>query len=1342
MKTSNKMKRFLASLLAIICLVSSINFIPANAAGNEDVPKTTQLEAFGGGDVSKAKKGVQITFDRKSPGWARIRSVEMYSSTGDGFTIEMESIACANPDYSVAVKFGDDREWYNGRGYMIIYGKSGNFSIITTSKEKQTVNKAPVLVSEKREELRDSLSINVKLQGNNYIITVNGKTYSVAANHLEDKENHYLVFGAMSDGEISVINAGKSYETSALTYTISKISNMMVGAGYDPKGDLLTASDVGVVMTGENIELREAENGVQAALTTEAKGYERFHFKNPLSLDGTPLEIDLQDIYSADDDYSMVVRLGESTGRWYNGKGYMFVYGKSGNFAIIGMDQNEMVPTKSIIYVSEKREPLDGKLNIQVELQDDQYVMNVNDKTYTVPTSCLEKPESVYLGFGAFCDGDIKSINFSKSFKKAAFAFVIGKDTYAKEPEAARTIKPLAKYETILEGNKEEKLTRRDAIVAIAKLLIDRDDIKNVYSSDFTDLKKKDKDYDVFAYMQRCGWLPDFGEKLEPDKTITREEFMELLLVDEYVPNVEASDDSITRGEAAEAIASYLGKSSADETLKLHEETFTVTADGKDTIQSCIDKAIELSKTTDARVTIELSDDVYQLAQPITINGESYGEHELVIIIKNADGVAPILTGNVEIKASEFKQVKGKSYYSYQLPESSKVDGVWPEFRDFYLNGERLELAKSERYTFEMNFKDPVYQEGSTAIKGYTNCMYVDSTIFDNITNENIEPLEIIVNGFFMEKRMRLESILPQEVNRLTCVAAKALDWRAYENGNNKRSHEGDVYWFENHLTLLDEPGEFFYDDESGIVYFYPYKDTDMSKATLSYPQVEMLVNMSNVSGISFEGITFTGVTSNFASHHGYSANQAGVYTWSDDEAARAFLQENGLENTLTDMYFEHVHDSAIYSMNADHIAIRNCAFDELGGNGVFFNGSNHDMVIMGCSFTDIAMGGAIFGKQVLRWSLATGQSNIILDNNYLNNIAEDHRSNVGFNVTRVKNLAATHNTVIHTPYSGFSFGWLGEPSAAVSVHNAEIAYNRMEDNVYELDDGGSIYCCGANALTTNDAVINRIHHNYVKSTGHNRTYNGIYLDLNSSNYDVYSNVVEGYDTGHGPIFNQDHYEKQYTYNNTIRDNYTTLRTITTTADPIRNVQLINNIRVATAAEYPEAALKIIDTAGQQKEYAGSVKKNETYVIMDVEEPHITLKKNGISSREAVTFTITNNGNSKATYSVNCSNIADSGIEVISSPIDLKAGETGEVKVAFRGSKAVKNRVLTLVVEKDNGWKEEKLRAIEINVSNEEATFMENYGHLLPIMIGGAAFLLIVIVVVVIIVVKKHKKNK
>ena len=367
MKTSNKMKRFLASLLAIICLVSSINFIPANAAGNEDVPKTTQLEAFGGGDVSKAKKGVQITFDRKSPGWARIRSVEMYSSTGDGFTIEMESIACANPDYSVAVKFGDDREWYNGRGYMIIYGKSGNFSIITTSKEKQTVNKAPVLVSEKREELRDSLSINVKLQGNNYIITVNGKTYSVAANHLEDKENHYLVFGAMSDGEISVINAGKSYETSALTYTISKISNMMVGAGYDPKGDLLTASDVGVVMTGENIELREAENGVQAALTTEAKGYERFHFKNPLSLDGTPLEIDLQDIYSADDDYSMVVRLGESTGRWYNGKGYMFVYGKSGNFAIIGMDQNEMVPTKSIIYVSEKREPLDGKLNIQVE---------------------------------------------------------------------------------------------------------------------------------------------------------------------------------------------------------------------------------------------------------------------------------------------------------------------------------------------------------------------------------------------------------------------------------------------------------------------------------------------------------------------------------------------------------------------------------------------------------------------------------------------------------------------------------------------------------------------------------------------------------------------------------------------------------------------------------------------------------------------------------------------------------------------------------------------------------------------------------------------------------------
>lgn len=58
------------------------------------------------------------------------------------------------------------------------------------------------------------------------------------------------------------------------------------------------------------------------------------------------------------------------------------------------------------------------------------------------------------------------------------------------------------------------------------------------------------------------------------------------------------------------------------------------------------------------------------------------------------------MSGNTDISAALFNKVDGKDYYSYKLPEESKVDGSYPGFRDLYLNGERLNMARSKEYEF------------------------------------------------------------------------------------------------------------------------------------------------------------------------------------------------------------------------------------------------------------------------------------------------------------------------------------------------------------------------------------------------------------------------------------------------------------------------------------------------------------------------------------------------------------------------------------------------------------------------------------------------------------------
>ena len=926
-------------------------------------------------------------------------------------------------------------------------------------------------------------------------------------------------------------------------------------------------------------------------------------------------------------------------------------------------------------------------------------------------------------------------------------------------PYMMRTPKPHASAEALMHADEngcfcpDAPYTRGEAVQTYASLITYLEDFKDTYTSDFTDITPADSIYTAAAFLQRQGYIEMFGDKLEPARAITRREIVLLLVEDEIAYDVADAkaptdiekndaaytrilyavkcgmlsldakgcfrpDAPLTRADAARALCVFFGKKgkvkasfpdvtdktpnkdyillAASENAPVYVQ-YSVAAQSGRSFDDYIDEIEKMAKKAPVRAVLDLSRGDYRLDKPILLDGARF-ENEVEITFISRAAERALLSSNVDIAGAEFKKVKGKPYYSYQLPESARVKGKFPRFRNVQLNGKMMTLARSPEHTFPKSLKDT---DTSTYRYLYSNWFYAEPKYFEGLDTDSVHPMEVVIHIEWMNKRYRLDQFYGfEEETGYSQFSVMQEEWNSflYCDGN-KRDYAGKVYWFENHLALLSEPGQFFYDDEKGILYVYPYADVDMKSATVSYPLTERVFHIKNMNGVTIENVNFTGITSNYATDHGHNGGLGGSYL-------------NGYYPVDPEVGQQApVPHAAVYADNVKNVRVKGCTFNELGANAIYFNHANRNVTVKGCSFTQVAMSAILVGRQLpYMFTLETGQVNVLIDNNYIYNIGVCYPCCPGMHFTRVFGAAVMHNTIIHTPYSAIMSGWFMNPLPQKNSRYLEIAYNRCEDNLYAINDGSCIYLCGANAPIEVSEVFSRIHHNYVKATGYNRTYNGIYLDANASNWYVYENVLDGFRVPMGPIFNQDHIPSQHTYHNTLRHNFTSLQAVSTKATPDRDIQLIDNVYVKKSADFPEEALATIDNAGQKWDYARKVVPTpDNKIVLWTRDAHIVLPAGKTSSVPFVTFTVTNNTDTKAKYKVVLTNdISASSVAIIEpASLSLGKGETGKFEVFFRGADEPKEGIETVAefdVVRDNGFRRSYRRVIDIKTAEYDPT--------------------------------------
>lgn len=503
-----------------------------------------------------------------------------------------------------------------------------------------------------------------------------------------------------------------------------------------------------------------------------------------------------------------------------------------------------------------------------------------------------------------------------------------------------------------------------------------------------------------------------------------------------------------------------------------------------------------LSDKEPVHVRIRLAEGTHTLYEPIVFSKKDIYHPASRLTISGADKSRTVVTSNVSFEGSAFTKVEGMPYYCYKLrPDERLPDGTFPEFRDFYVNGKRAVLAKSNR---EANIPFPLpYEKERGNEKNLTYKVYLPAWMVEDL-NTDCSPL----TELWIKVEWQIHCIHIVSVNRRDrkdgYIAVKILEseWPLFV-----RAYCGTLFgrpcWLQNNLSLLTKPNDFYYDSNEGKIYYYPESEDALQTATASYPLLENLFIFDGVSNVTVEGIGMTGTTSNYVTKEGYITGQCGR------------IKKNDLG------FLTH---AAIACKNTSTVTVEKCAFFELGADALNFSMRTEGLLVSECTFKNIGATAVRVGRPVGAWDDETNANiDIRIENNLVDGTGLTYTSNVGIFVGVATDVRILHNTILNSCYSAISVGWswaiatwpFGEN---LNLANVEIAYNYIENFMFGMKDGGAIYTLGGNAYKEYTEFLNKIHHNYMVTTAlagqADVGYRPLYHDQGSSHWHDYDNVI------------------------------------------------------------------------------------------------------------------------------------------------------------------------------------------------------------------------------------------
>ena len=340
-----------------------------------------------------------------------------------------------------------------------------------------------------------------------------------------------------------------------------------------------------------------------------------------------------------------------------------------------------------------------------------------------------------------------------------------------------------------------------------------------------------------------------------------------------------------------------------------------------------------------------------------------------------------------------------------------------------------------------------------------------------------------------------------------------------YEGGwqNNRRMGMHPQYRFvENIFEELDAPGEWFLNEKTSTLYYYPPAGLDLKNATVEAVRLRHLIELRGDEGKPVKWINFRGLTFR--------------------HAARTFMDN---KEPLLRSDWTVYRGGAILLTNAEDCALEELFIDQVGGNAIFINKYNRRIAIRRTHIADAGGNGVAFvgdPKAVRSPLFEYNETQSIKDLDFLPGpktkdypadcILEDsliertgrvEKQTAPVEISMAHDITIRHNSIYDVPRAGINVSegtWGGHV----------IEYNDIFDTVKETGDHGSFNAWGrdrywnlrdidADKVTSGpyrelprlDAVKPIIMRNNRWRCDHGWD---IDLDDGSSNYHIYNNLM------------------------------------------------------------------------------------------------------------------------------------------------------------------------------------------------------------------------------------------
>ena len=517
----------------------------------------------------------------------------------------------------------------------------------------------------------------------------------------------------------------------------------------------------------------------------------------------------------------------------------------------------------------------------------------------------------------------------------------------------------------------------------------------------------------------------------------------------------------------------------------LAQTNYNVTPDG--TGNSSLEGAKASIRTQTAgmssNIVVTLGEGTYFLTEPLAFDESDGGTGDFKVIYRAASGAKPVISGGKVVTGWE-QDPDNNNLYRVQISDI-------PHIRNLYINNKRAKRARGSVKTAAKVF----YEDGKS-----TGLVFKKSDI-DKYANTGVE---INYCQHWRDFYFAVDTIEDGEniegVNSdKYVVKIKNFDW-IYKNNRLSLVPGGDggamnKFYFENTVNVLDEAGEWCYDNVSKYLYYYPFENEDMGAVEAIVPNIEKLIDIKStdlskkVKNITFKGIEFAHNSWTWPSVNGFfPAQSSAILTETSNFKLPGAIQLDGAENiTFKSNFFQHIGTSAIdvYN-NTKNIYITSNSFIDISATGVSVARPGHAVI------------NASKGQGIVE--------NTYVSNNYIERAGAEFGSCPAIEAIYTKNAEISHNEIYDVGYSGISMGF-GWTANTTTLENNIIKDNKITGVNQKANDGGSIYNLSKHA---GDGLL--IEGNYIDELSLPATVNNegaIYADEGSSNLHIKNNVVK-----------------------------------------------------------------------------------------------------------------------------------------------------------------------------------------------------------------------------------------